>query len=76
MVAAMVGTTESHRHSLDGATGHREPGRGLSRVPMDDERILPMVFSGLAVNAGKVRYQDRDPYQLVGRLSQDDSVPI
>jgi hypothetical protein len=43
---------------------------------MDDERILPMVFSGLAVNVGKVRYQDRDPYQLVGRLSQDDSVPI
>jgi hypothetical protein len=23
----------------------------LSRVPTDDERILPMVFSGLAVNA-------------------------
>src|SRR3989449_9658500 len=32
-----VGATESHGHSLVGATGPHEPGRGLSREPTDDE---------------------------------------
>jgi steroid 5-alpha reductase family enzyme len=34
---------ESYGHSLGGAAGPREPGRGLSRVPTDDERVLPVV---------------------------------
>ena len=64
-----VGASESDGHSLGGATGFREPGRGLSRVPTDDERVLPMVSSVLAVNAGKACYQDLAPTNL-----QDDSV--
>jgi len=38
-----VGATESHGHSLVGATGPREPGRGLSRVPTDDEFVHSVV---------------------------------
>ena len=38
-----VGAPESHGHSLDGATGPREPGRGLSRVPTDDEFVHSVV---------------------------------
>jgi hypothetical protein len=38
-----VGAPESHRHSLDGATGPREPGRGLSRLPTDDEFVYSVV---------------------------------
>src|SRR5467141_919397 len=63
-----VGTTEIHGHSLDGATGPREPGRRLSRVPTDDERVLPMVSSGLAVNAERACYRDPSPTN-----SQDNS---
>lgn len=37
-----VGSAESDRHSLGGATGPREPGRGLSRLSTDDERVLPV----------------------------------
>ena len=48
-----VGAAEIYGHSLGGVTGHREPGRGLSRVPTDYECILPMLFSWLAVNAEK-----------------------
>ena len=38
-----VGALESHGHSLDGATGPREPRKGLSRVPTDDEFVHSMV---------------------------------
>ena len=53
-----VGATESHGHSLGGATGPCKPGRGLSSLPTDDERVLPMVSLGLAVNAEKSCYRD------------------
>ena len=65
-----VGTSESHGHSLDGATSPREPGGGLSSLSTEDERILPMVSSGSAVNAGKVCYRDFASVTLL-----DDSVP-
>jgi hypothetical protein len=45
-----VGTAESHGHSLDGATSPREPGGGLSSLSTEDERLPPLVSSGLAVN--------------------------
>jgi hypothetical protein len=38
-----VGAPESHGHSLDGAPDPREPGRGLSRVPTDDEFVHSVV---------------------------------
>ena len=59
-----VGAAESLGHSAGGATGPREPRRGVSRVPTDDERILPMVSSGLAVNAEKACYRDPAPTDL------------
>jgi hypothetical protein len=53
-----VGATESHGHSLGGATGPCKPGRGLSSLPTDDERVLSMVSLGLAMNAEKACYRD------------------
>src|SRR3954467_4199383 len=44
-----LGTSESYGNSLGRAAGSCEPGRGLSGVPTDYERVLPMVSSGLAV---------------------------
>lgn len=64
-----VGAPESHGNSLDGATGPREPGRGLSRLLTDDERVLPMVSSGLVVNAEKARYRDPASTNSQGSLS-------
>lgn len=54
-----VVAAESHGNSLDEATGPREPWRELSSLPTDDERLIPVVSSGLAVNAEKAC--DRDP---------------
>ena len=65
-----LGAPESHGHSPNGATGPREPGRGLSSLPTDDERILPMVSSGLAVNAERACYRD-----LASTNWQDNSSP-
>src|SRR4029079_10750309 len=53
-----LGTSESYGNSLCRAAGSCEPGRGLSRVPTDYERVLPMVSSGLAVNAEQSYYRD------------------
>ncbi len=53
-----VDAAESHGHSLGGATGPCKPRRGLSSLPTDDERVLPMVSLGLAVNAEKAYYRD------------------
>ena len=65
-----LGAPESYGHSLGGATGPREPWRGLSSLPTDDERILPMVSSGLAVNAERACYRD-----LTSTNWQDNSSP-
>ena len=65
-----VGTSESHGHSLDGATNPREPGKGLSSLSTKDERILPMVSSGLAVNECRIKCATETfLYQLAGQLS-------
>ena len=54
-----VVAAESHWNSLDEATGPREQWRELSSLPTDDERNIPVVSSGLAVNAEKAC--DRNP---------------
>ena len=54
-----VVAAESHGNSLDEATGPRGPWRELSSLPTDDERNIPLFFSGLAVNAEKAC--DRNP---------------
>ena len=38
-----VGAMESHGYSLGGATGPREPRRGLSSVPTDDKFVHSVV---------------------------------
>src|SRR6185295_19142559 len=53
-----LGTPESYGNSLGRAAGSCEPGRGLSRVPTDYERVRPMVSSGLAVKADVSCYRD------------------
>src|SRR5687768_12193597 len=38
-----VGSPEGHGHSVDGATGSREPGRGISNLSTDNEFVHSLV---------------------------------
>ena len=53
-----VGAPESHGHSLDGAPGPREPGRGLSRVPTDDEFVHSVVSQDEMTQGAGSTYTD------------------
>jgi len=59
-------STESYGHFLNEATGPRELGRGISGLPTDNERVLPMVSSGLAVDTEK---RDTEILPLAARMA-------
>src|SRR5437868_10000541 len=70
-----LGTPESYGNSLGRAAGSCEPGRGLSGVPKDYERVLPMVSSGLVVNADVSCYRDVVPCRFGRQLVKKPTQP-
>ena len=53
-----VDAAEGDWNSLGGTAGPREPGRGLSRVPTNDERVCPLVSSEFTFNKEIAGYRN------------------